>query len=394
MIKKLATAILVAVIVFSLALPTLAVDIPDPQFELEARSALLMEADSGRVIYQKNAEEQLAPASITKIMTLLLTMEAIEEGRASWDDVVTTSERAADMGGSQIWLEPGEEMTLEEMVKAIAIVSANDACVAVAEHLYGSEEAFVEVMNNRAEELGMENTHFVNTNGLPPGDADEQGNYSTAYDVALMSRELLKHGDVLEYTSTWIDYLRDGESFLRNTNDLVKSYRGADGLKTGYVEDAGFCVAATAEREGIRFISVIMKDVDSKLRFEEAAQLLSYGFNIYQPIEVAKKGEVLVEELEVYKGKDPQIKAIAKEDLNVAVIRGAEDKLKKQVLIDSDLTAPLAEGDRVGELRVLTEDKELDSVELVSDREVERGNIIQIVIQLLKRFLHNLVNIF
>jgi len=395
-LKRLLGIILIISVCSLLFTPfILAEDIPNPQFDLKAKSAILMEAKSGRILYEKNSHEELPPASITKIMTLLLTMEAIDEGRAKLDDVVSTSEHASSMGGSQIWLEPGEEMTLKEMIKAIAIVSANDACVAVAEYLYGTQEAFVDAMNKKAKELGMKDTYFVNTNGLPPTDPEMKGNYTSAHDVALMSRELINnYPQVLEYTKVWIDYLRDGDSFLRNTNNLVRFYNGADGLKTGYTSEAGYCVSATAQREGLRFISVVMQEDNSKVRFNEAGKLLSYGFNIYRSIKVIKKGEVAIDQIEVYKGKEPMIKAVAKEDLNAAVIRGNEDKLTKQIVIKDDLMAPLKAGDKVGEIRVLANNKVIAKTDLVSNRDVEKGNIIQIIIQLLRKFLMNIVNLF
>lgn len=201
------------------------------EFELSSKSAILMEYETGEILYKKEPDLELPPASMSKIMTMLLVMEAIAEGKAKLDDKLVVSEYAASMGGSQIWLEPGEEMSLEDMMKAIAIVSANDACVAVAEYLYGTEELFVKRMNERARELGLKNTYFYNTNGLPPDNPDVQGNYSSAYDLAVMARELIKHRKVLEWTSTWQDYLRDGKSVLNNTNRLVRFYNGADGLK-------------------------------------------------------------------------------------------------------------------------------------------------------------------
>nr|WP_239559137.1 D-alanyl-D-alanine carboxypeptidase family protein [Sporohalobacter salinus] len=378
---------------FSLTLS--AKELPDPEFDLEAKSAVLMEANSGRIIYEKNAHEELPPASITKTMTLLLTMEAIDEGKAELGEVVTTSERAAEMGGSQIWLEPGEEMKLEEMIKAIAIVSANDACVAVAEHLYGTEEAFVNAMNKKAEELGLDDTYFINTNGLPANNSDERGNYTSAHDVAIMSRELVtNYPQVLKYTKIWIDHLRDGDSFLRNTNNLVRFYKGADGLKTGYTSEAGYGVAATAERKGMRFIAVVMKGETSDTRFEEAGELLSYGFSIYRSIPVITQGETVIDAVEIYKGKDPKVEAIAKKDLTAAVIKGNQDNLKRQILVKKDLTAPIKKGEKIGELRVLSNGEKIASVDLVANREVQKGNIIQIMIQLLKKFLLNIVNVF
>lgn len=396
MIKRIISIILVAFLLcLSFSLTLSAEELPDPEFDLEAKSAVLMEAKSGKVIYEKNAHEELPPASITKTMTLLLTMEAIDEGKAKLDEVITTSEYAAGMGGSQIWLEPGEEMKLEEMIKAIAIVSANDACVAVAEHLYGTEEAFVNAMNKKADELGLDDTHFVNTNGLPVEDSDQRGNYTSAHDVAVMSRELVtKYPQVLDYTKIWIDHLRDGDSFLRNTNNLVRFYKGADGLKTGHTSQAGFGVAATAERKDLRFIAVVMKEETSDTRFKEAGELLSYGFSIYRSVPVIQKGEVAIDEVEVYKGKNPKVKAVARKDLTAAVIKGNEDNLKRQILVKEDLTAPLKRGEKIGELRVLSDGQKIASVDLVANREVQEGNIIQVIIQLLKKFLLNIVNVF
>ncbi|SJZ62107.1 D-alanyl-D-alanine carboxypeptidase family protein [Selenihalanaerobacter shriftii] len=396
MFKRLFIIILISSLMLFIYSPFIAAQsIPDPQFDLKAKSAILMEAKSGRILFKKDSNEKLPPASITKIMTLLLTMEAIDEGRAKLDDMVSTSEHAASMGGSQIWLEPGEELTLENMIKAIAIVSANDACVAVAEYLYGTDEAFVNAMNKKAKELDMKGTYFMNTNGLPPSDPEIQGNHTSANDVALMSRELInKYPRVLDYTGVWIDHLRDGDSFLRNTNNLVRFYKGADGLKTGYTSEAGYCVSATAQREGLRFVAVVMQEKNSKVRFNEAGKLLSYGFNLYRSIKVVKKGDLVIDRIEIYKAKNPMIQAIAKEDLMAAVFRGNEDKLKRQVVIHSDLVAPLKKGDKVGELRVVASDKVIASVDLVANRDVEKGNILQIIIQLLKKFFMNIVNLF
>ncbi|MGM0472215.1 MAG: D-alanyl-D-alanine carboxypeptidase family protein [Bacillota bacterium] len=395
MFKKIVIISLTVCLVCLISFGVIAQEIPDPEFDLEAESAVLMEAKSGRILYEKNPHQELPPASITKVMTLLLTMEALEEGRVSLDDVVVTSEEAAKMGGSQIWLEPGEEMTLQEMIKAIAIVSANDACVAVAEHIYGTSDGFVNAMNRKAKELGLKNTHFINTNGLPPEDSQQRGNYTSAYDVALMSQRLVnRYPQVLKHTQTWIDELRDGESFLRNTNNLVRFYRGADGLKTGYTSEAGFGVTATAQRNGLRFIAVVMREDDSKIRFNEASELLSYGFSIYRSIPVVKEGEVVLEQLEVYKGKDPLIKAVAKADLNAAVIKGSQDELKRQIAVKRELVAPLEKGAKLGELRVLAGEEVIAKVDLVSNRQVEKGNPFQIIKQLVKKFLVSLMTLF
>ncbi|WP_408954616.1 D-alanyl-D-alanine carboxypeptidase family protein [Natroniella sp. ANB-PHB2] len=368
-----------------------ALAIETPEFNLESKSAVLIDAKSGRILYEKNPHQQKPPASITKIMTMLLTMEAIEEGRAQLTDKVPTSEHAAEMGGSQIWLEPGEEMTLKEMLKAIAIVSANDACVAVAEYLYGTEEEFVRAMNEKAEELGMENTYFKNTNGLPITEEGEEANYTTAYDIALMSRELLKYPEVLEYTSTWIDNLRDGESFLRNTNDLVRFYDGADGLKTGYTAEAGFCLSATASQKGMRFIAVVMNAPNSRVRFQETRQLLSYAFNIHQAINIVEKG-VEVNQIDVFKGKSEQVTAITAEELTVSVIKGEENEVKKQIWLDQEVVAPIATGDKIGEIIVIKNGEQIGQVDLVAAEEVEEANLFELIILLIKKFISNLIN--
>lgn len=242
--------------------------------EVSAPSALLMEKETGTVLFAKNEHEKLEPASVTKIMTLLLTMEAIDGGTLRYEDTVTASPHACSMGGSQIWLKEGERLTVDEMLKAVCVVSANDCAVALAEHLAGSEEAFVERMNRRAAELGMNDTTFKNACGLPV-----EGHVTSAYDIALMSRELmLHHPDIRTYTTVWMDTLRDGASSLVNTNKLVRFYDGTTGLKTGSTSAAGYCISATAERDGMELIAVIMKDATSAQRFEDAKTLLSYGF--------------------------------------------------------------------------------------------------------------------
>ncbi|WP_459840656.1 D-alanyl-D-alanine carboxypeptidase family protein [Halanaerocella petrolearia] len=382
---------LVVLLLSLLCLPVIA--IKKPSFELKSKSAVLMDARSGKVLYSKNSHQKLPPASITKIMTMLLAMEALDEGRVKLTDKVTVSEHAAKMGGSQIWLEPGEEMTLEEMLKAVAIVSANDACVAIAEYLHGTEEDFVAAMNEKAEELGMEDTRFYNTNGLPIDEPEIEGNYTTAHDVALMSRELIKHKQVLEYTSTWIDHLRDGDSFLRNTNDLVRFYEGADGLKTGYTSEAGFCLSSTASRRGMRFIAVVMNAPNSKIRFAESKKILSYAFSIHRSIQVAKEDEE-IGQVKVFKGKRSELTAVAKENLNVVVVKGEEDNITKQTRLDKEVIAPVKKGDKVGEIVVLKGEKALDRVDLVARSDVEKASLFKIIGQLLRRFISQLLNLF
>lgn len=364
----------------------------EPEFDLKSQSAVLMNGATGEVLYKKQAQQKLPPASITKIMTMLLTVEAIEEGRVELDDKIMVSEHAAEMGGSQIWLEPGEEMTLEELLKAVAVVSANDACVAIAEYIYGTEAEFVEEMNKKAQELGMKNTKFYNTNGLPVGEEGKE-NYTTAYDVALMSRALLQYPLILEYTSIWTDHLRDGESFLRNTNDLVRFYEGVDGLKTGYTSEAGFCLSATAKQEGMRFISVIMNAPGSDVRFAETKKLLSYAFNIHRSILVVEKGEE-IGEVKVFKGKQEKVAAVAKDDLQMTVKKGEENNLVKQSRLVEDISAPVKAGQEVGKVVALRGEEEVASVKVVAKSEVEKANFIEVIVQLFKRFLNRLLNVF
>ena len=268
-------ALLSAAVAVSLVLPA-----QGAALEIAAPSAVLMDAATGTVLYEKNAHEPLAPASVTKIMTLLLVMEALDSGRISWDDTVTASEAAAAKGGSQVYLEPGEQMSMEEMIKSVAVVSANDCATALAEHVAGSESAFVEMMNNRAAELGMADTHFVNCTGLDD-EPNAAEHLTTAYDIALMSRELLKHDRIREFTTIWMDTVRNGEFGLSNTNKLVRFYQGTTGLKTGYTSSAGHCLSASAERDGLELIAVVLHCSSSGERFQSAKELLDYGFAGY-----------------------------------------------------------------------------------------------------------------
>lgn len=358
-------------------------------FKLKSESAVLMDFNSGKIIYQKNAHKKLPPASITKIMTMLLIMESIEEGRIKLTDKIIVSEHAANMGGSQIWLEVGEEMKVEELLKAVAIVSANDACVAIAEHIYGTEEEFIVQMNQRATELGMKDTKFYNTNGLPIKE-EKIGNYTTAYDVALMTRELVTHPKILDYTSRWIDHLREGDSFLRNTNKLVRFYDGADGIKTGYTTEAGFCLSATAEKKGLRFISVIMKAPSSQVRFNESKKLLSSAFSIYRPFKVVKKDEVITK-IKVFKGKKQQVEIVPNEELTISVLRGSEDNLLQRIILKKEVTAPLKKDEKLGQLFILKDEDEIGKVDLVAAERIRKANYFEILINLWGDFINNLI---
>ncbi|MEW6106990.1 MAG: D-alanyl-D-alanine carboxypeptidase family protein [Bacillota bacterium] len=361
---------------------------PAPSIPITAGSAILMEATSGRVLFEKEPDKRMAPASITKIMTMLLAMEAIEQGKASLDDMVVTSEHAMEMGGSQVWLEVGEEMSLADLMKAIAIVSANDASVAVAEHIAGSEEAFVDMMNQRARELGMTGTHFANCHGLPHRD-----HYTTARDIAIMSRALLRYPKVHEWFTTWIDYVRGGKNILVNTNRLVKFYEGADGLKTGFTEEAGYCLAATAKRGGLRLISVVLNVADSQLRFKEASALLDFGFRHYAGVEIASQGQVMAQ-LDVARGVTEKVDVVAKDPLVAVVRRGEEAKVKSEMTLPDRVSAPVQKGQKVGDLIARLEDgTEIARVDLVAAEEVKRGNVFRVVLRATRNLLRALFRV-
>ncbi len=309
--------------------------------EVEAKSAILMEASTGTVLFEQNADEALPPASVTKIMTLLLVMEAIDSGKLSLTDTVTASAYATSMGGSQIYLREGEQMSVEDMLKSVVISSANDAAVALAEHIAGSEESFVRMMNQRAAELGMKNTSFENTNGLD----DTVTNHTTsARDIAIMSAELIKHEKILEYSSIWMDSIRGGEFGLTNTNRLIRFYKGANGLKTGSTSKAGFCISATAERDGMTLIAVIMESPTRDVRNREAAKLLDMGFAGYSVYtsEAQELGTV-----PILKGEQKECKII-KPEFSCLIESGKKDKIVSEVHLLEDLSAPVSEGDIAG----------------------------------------------
>ncbi|WP_188622467.1 D-alanyl-D-alanine carboxypeptidase family protein [Caldalkalibacillus thermarum] len=343
----------------------------------EAKSAILMDMDTGTVIYEKNADLRLPPASITKIMTMLLVMEAIERGELNWSDKVRTSERAASMGGSQIFLEAGEEMTVEDLMKGIAISSGNDATVAIAEHIAGTEENFVRMMNEKAKQLGMENTHFVNTNGLP---ADNH--YTSARDIAIMSRALLKYEDITRFTGLYEDYLRqdtDRPFWLVNTNRLVKFYNGMDGLKTGYTSEAKYCLAATAKRGDMRMISVVMGTPTPKIRNKNVVQMLDYAFNHYQTHPIYKKGDILGE-VTVDKGAQTSMKLVAPTQISVLTKKGeATDQYKTSILKPDFVPSPVKIGEVLGQVVIEKEGKIETEVDIVATAEMPRATFWQLL---------------
>lgn len=348
---------------------------------ITAPSAVLMERASGELIYQKDAHTQRPPASVTKVMTLLLVMEALESGDLALEDMVSCSARAASMGGSQIWLEEGEELSASDMIKAVCVVSANDCAVALAEHLAGSEESFVSRMNKRAAELGMKDSNFVDCTGL----TDNEAHVTSAYDIALMSRELLAHEKIKEYSTIWMDTLRGGESELTNTNKLVRFYSGATGLKTGFTTRAMYCLSASAERDGTEFIAVVMHCQTSTERFEDAKALLNYAFANYTSVSL-KSPEALPPVL-VELGETQSVQPICAGKESMLQEKSAAKNLTYEVLLPESVAAPIAEGETLGELVISSDAGELARVPLVAGAAVERLSISQIYGRLLAKML-------
>lgn len=315
-----------------------------------AQSAVLIDADTGTIILEKNRDAKLPPASITKIMTMLLIMESIDSGKIKMNDMVTASEYASSMGGSQIFLEPGEEMTVRDMLKGIAMASANDASVAMAEKIAGSEENFVQMMNERAQQLGMKNTHFMNSSGLPA-----QDHYTSAYDIAIMSRELLKHSEITQFTSVYQDYLRketEKPFWLVNTNKLVRFYSGADGLKTGFTSEAKFCLSATAKRDNFRVIAVVLGEPNTKTRNAEVTKMFDYAFAQYASFPIFKKGDQLGS-FRVAKGELDHVPLVAETPYSILIKKGeATDGIRHELQLNSELRAPIREGQPIGKLIV------------------------------------------
>ena len=340
---------------------------------LQSGGAILIEQKTGQVLYEHNMYEQLRPASVTKVMSLLLIMEALDSGQISLTDKVPCTEDAAGMGGSQIWLEVGEELTVDEMLKAICVVSANDCTVAMADYLCGSQEAFVQKMNERAKELGMNDTTFKNCHGI-----DEDGHVTSAYDIALMSRELLNnHPTIMNYTTIWMDTLRNGESELVNTNKLIRNYKGATGLKTGSTSVALYNLSASATRDGLSLIAVIMKAPTTKVRFSEAQKLLDYGFSNYQYKELATKGTIL-KKVTVTKGVNSNVNLILENDVGVLLKKGEDKNIEQTVNVEENLTAPIAEGQKVGEIVYTLNGKEVGRTSVVAETSVEKKTFFSI----------------
>ncbi|MBR3785429.1 MAG: D-alanyl-D-alanine carboxypeptidase [Firmicutes bacterium] len=357
---------------------------PAANLDIQAKAAVLMDADTGTVIYQQDGHKELPPASVTKIMTMLLAMEAEDSGKVKLTDQVTISERAASMGGSQMYMEPGEVHTLEELMQGIAMVSANDACVAVSEYIAGSEEVFVEKMNQRAEKLGMRDTHFVNTNGLPVAD-----HYTSAYDIALMSKALLQHEETKPWFTTWQATIKVGlpgkekEFGLTNTNKLLKQFPGACGIKTGFTQEAGYCLSAAAERDGTTLIAVVLGAETSKSRTAEISKLLNYGFASYASVTLAEKGEK-IKEVQIDKGDPYRFYAVTAEKATAFVKKGEEKSVKKKIILEKNLKLPLKKGGKVGRMDIYSGKEKIGTCILVSDRAIGKADFFTYYIRKIK----------
>ncbi|MBE6972730.1 MAG: D-alanyl-D-alanine carboxypeptidase [Ruminococcaceae bacterium] len=349
--------------------------------QVNAASSVLMEKETGTVLYENNAHEKLEPASVTKVMTLLLTMEALADGRIKKEDMVSTSAYAASMGGSQVFLEEGEQMSVHDLLKCIAVSSANDAAVAMAEHLTGSEAAFVEKMNARAAELGMNDTHFSNCTGLPVAD-----HYTSAYDIALMSRQLvLNHPDIQSYSTIWMDTIRGGAFGLSNTNRLIRFYNGATGLKTGFTDSALYCLSATAERNGMELIAAVMKSPTSDDRFQAAKTLMDYGFANYSLTTVHP--DRALAPVTVLLGEQEQVQPRLARECRLLLERSGSGEVATELLVAADVAAPVEEGQQLGKMIVRVNGEVRDEVPIVADRGVNRLSLPGIFLGMFRRML-------
>lgn len=365
--KHRMTALLLALLLTLTPLPVRAAEPEAAGLDVTAPAAVLMERATGTLLFEKNAHEALPPASVTKVMTLLLVLEALDEGRIGWDDTVTASEAAAAKGGSQIYLEPGEGLPLREMLKSVAVASANDCACALAEHVAGSEAAFVDRMNRRAAELGMADTHFVNCTGLDDG-PDADTHRTSAHDIALMSRALLAHDEIRDYTTIWMDSVRDGRFGLANTNKLIRFYPGATGLKTGYTSRAGYCLSASAERGGVEYIAVVLDCASSADRFSDAKALLDYGFANYALV----TPEAETATVPVRLGMAPEAEAVLQDAGPLLLPKGDAARAEQEAELTESVEAPVEAGQRLGTLRIRSGEAVVAELPLVAAAPVPR----------------------
>lgn len=367
--------------------PIIAPALADFEPDIKSKSAVLMDASTGTVIFEKNSHERLEPASITKVMTLLLVFEAIESGNAKTDDIIKISERAWKTGGSQVFLALGEEQTLETLIKCIIVASANDASVAVAEYIGGSYEGFVQRMNDKAKALGMSDTNFKNPHGL-----SESDHYSSALDIAIMSRELIGHKDFFKWSATWLDYLEHTDkkrdaTMLANTNKLLGKYDGLDGIKTGFHSKAGHCFAGTAKRGDFRLISIVLNCENTEGRFNDTVKLLDYGFGAYDSVKVVKKDSIQ-KALPVEKGNLLNINAVAAEDVSILSRKGEEQQVRTKINIPEKLSAPVEKGQRIGTLVVEKGDVVMQTIDLIASDSIKKANILEMLKRIIGRWFH------
>ena len=370
--------ILSFLLIFILLIP---INVKGEELAPNAKSAILVHIPSGTILYEKNKDERLAVASLTKMMAQILILEEVEKGNLKWNEKITTSSNAAGYGGTQIYLETGEVMTVEDLMKGISMASANDATVALAERIAGTEEKFVERMNNKAKELGLKNTNFMNPTGL-----DEDNHYSSAYDLAIIANELMKHEEIFRFSSLYEDYLREdtkNKFWLVNTNRLVRLYEGADGLKTGFTDNAGYTMAVTAKRNNLRLLAIVLKEDESKVRNKEVTELLDYGFNTYKVIPIRKKNEV-IDKVKVDKADIKEIEVILSEDANVLVKKGDLEKTYKENVIINDIKPPLKKGDKVGTLELYNNGKKINKFDLIINKDINKRRLLPVLLDNLK----------
>ncbi len=379
---------LILLLVFTMLFQFITVVYAEDSLDIKAKSAILIDSYTGEIIYEKNSNDKLPPASISKIMTLLLGMEALESGKIKLTDKVRISNHAAGMGGSQLWLEEGEIQTVEDLFKAIVLRSANDASVALAEYIAGSEDVFVKMMNERAKELNMNDSNFANATGIP-----NENHYVSASDVSKMSQELLKHKKIHDWLTIYMDEMTVGKkkdkiAGLVNTNRLVKEYEGTTGIKTGSTQEAGFCLAASAKRGNLHLIAVIMGAETSKIRFDESVRLLDYGFANYDSIPIGRKGDVLAK-VPIHKGSLEYAEVVLERDSYILIPKGEGSNLNKEVLLPEFIESPIAEGEKIGELIVRINQREIDRVNLVSKQSIEKAKFKEMFKKVIKSLLIN-----
>ena len=382
---KRITSFLLALVITISQISIVFADTKETNLDIASKSAVLMDASTGKVLYEKNSHEKLPPASVTKVMTMLLICEALEGGKIKESDDVQISEVAASMGGSQIFLEVGEIQKVDTLLKSIAVASANDACVAMAEYIGGSVEEFVVLMNNKAKELGMKDTNFVNTNGLPV-----DNHYTTAYDIALMSRELLKHQKISKYLTTWMDEVVVGKKQAKigisNTNKLVKHYTGATGVKTGFTQQAKYCLSASALRNNTHLIAVTLCAETSPIRFKDATSLLNYGFANYETVKICGANEKIAT-VKFEKGEKENVDLVAKDDLCVLIKKGGNKDFKKKVTIKQDLKLPIEKNTELGVVKVYRGKELVGETKIINTEDINKASYLQ----MLKRVVENIL---